>query len=236
MPGDPDRGVGDAGPPRSAHRVTDDDARPRPRAGRAAAGAAARRTASGSSGSRASSLRRDVRLVDPGGGQHQPVPGLDDAAGRPRRATTRTVSASMASCRAASRASGSAVSRTISRPSTFDTALEVTTRTSPSCSGGACSAMAAARSSPGRSSPMPVTGRISIRCAAWSAGVTASPVGQLQRGAHHGRGGVVVGHHQRDRTTSTPGTSAAVGVVDEPAVEQAAVGRGRRSGGRRPRR
>ena len=68
--------------------------------------------------------------------------------------TTRTVSVSTTLCRAASRPAGSAGAGT-SRPSTLDTALEVTTTTSPSSIHGAAAAIARARSSPGRRSGSP---------------------------------------------------------------------------------
>ena len=58
---------------------------------------------------------------------------------------------------------GRPVGTGINRPSTLDTIFEVTTRMSPSASQGAHRASSAARSSPGRSSPMPSTGLISRR-------------------------------------------------------------------------
>src|SRR6266545_4256920 len=78
----------------------------------------------------------------------------------PRRATGRAVSFSSRASRAASR-SGPSVGTSTSRPSTLLTTLLVMTSTSPSASHGAAATMSAARSSPGRVSPIPVTARIS---------------------------------------------------------------------------
>ena len=83
---------------------------------------------------------------------------------RPLRASTRTASASMSLRRSASRSSGSVGAATM-RPSHLDSTLLVTTTTSSSRSHGAAAAIAAARSSPGRNSGSPATGRISTAAA-----------------------------------------------------------------------
>src|SRR3954471_7241669 len=75
----------------------------------------------------------------------------------PRRATTRTASSSTACSRTFSRSAPGGTGA--SRPSTFETTLDVTTTTSPSASQGAAAATAAARSSPGTNSGSPWTGR-----------------------------------------------------------------------------
>ncbi len=80
----------------------------------------------------------------------------------PRRATTRTVSASIA----ASRESASTM-----RPSALETIFEVTSRTSPSRRSGAAVVISFARSSPGLTSGIPSTARTSYA----GTGVTGRP-------------------------------------------------------------
>lgn len=70
----------------------------------------------------------------------------------PRRATTRTVSASIAASRESA--------RTI-RPSALETIFEVTSSTSPSRRAGPAAAISCARSSPGRTSGIPPSARTS---------------------------------------------------------------------------
>ena len=105
-----------------------------------------------SSGSSAAQPSLDVGQVDAGVGADEPVPGLADdqvAAAAQRCAPTRPRRAPCAP-------SGSSGSTATSLPSAFDTIFWVTTTTSPSASSAAAATMSAARSSPGRTSPMPV--------------------------------------------------------------------------------
>ena len=220
--GDTDRGVGDAGPPRPAHRVADDDRRPRRRAARAARRAGVRPTASGSTGSSAISLRATLDASTPAAARTRPcrVSTMRSvAAARPPRAPSRPRSRPAAP----PRASGSAVSSTTSRPSAFDTTLDVTTSTSPSrhvgrvrgdhrgqvvarthladADDGQDLDARRARGRPASSTPAPT--RRAPSPAVASSSVMSSGTGR----------------------TSTPGTSAVSAVVDEPTVEQAAVAR-----------
>ena len=162
--------------------------------------------ASGSTGSSASSLRATFEMSTPAAASTSPSR-FWTIRRSPRVATTRTDSSSTASRRACSRRSASAVGNVISLPSIFDTTLEVTTSTSPSCNWGAASATAATRSSPGRRSGIPVTGRISRRVAPWSAG-GKSDTSQLQGSVDHVGGRGVIRHQERDGADRQPGTSA----------------------------
>jgi hypothetical protein len=83
----------------------------------------------------------------------------------PRRATTRSVSASTSRRRNSSRSSGS-VGAATSLPSTFENTFDVITTTSPSASHGAAATSAVATSSPGRNSGSPGTGSTSMPPAA----------------------------------------------------------------------
>src|SRR6266550_2480799 len=171
---------------------------------------------SGSSGISAISSRATLDSSTPAAASTSPCRVCTMRSG-PRWATRRAVSALIASCRTMSRSTGSVEPSEMSRPSTLETAFDVTTRTSPSCS-EACLTIVSARSSPGRSSPMPCTGRISIRSAEWS-----SAIRELQSVADHLRGRVVVGHQQRHRPDGDAVDLGAIGAVHEPSVEQPAV-------------
>src|SRR4051794_30137367 len=131
----------------------------------------------------------------------------------PRRATTRTVSPSMARCRAASRSVPGGTGT--SRPSTLETTLEVTTTTSPSASHGAAAAIAAARSSPGANSGSPGTGWTEQPAGGSGTGGVQGGPGQRGRGL---RGG----HQQRDPADVDAGDVGRVVRRDQPGVEQAA--------------
>ena len=187
--------------------------------------------ASGSSGSSASSSRATFDASTPAAAITRPCR-VCTMRRSPRRATTRTVSASIAACRAASRRCGSAVPSCTSRSSALETILEVTTTTSPSCS-VVCAAIRAARSSPGRTSPMPVTGTISTRGTAWSSLTATRPRAPHRTIAAVASSSVI---SNGTASTRTPGTSRGVGVVRS-AMRRAGRRRcGRRSAAPRPRR
>ena len=112
---------------------------------------------SGSAGSSAISSRATLEASTPAPAMTTPCR-LATIRSSPRRATTRTVSSSIAFCRRASRAIGSSPPTATNRPSALETILDVTTTTSPSASHGIRAASSAPRSSPGRTSPIPVTG------------------------------------------------------------------------------
>ena len=162
--GDADRVVGDAGPPRPAHRVADDDADRDTELLVAARRAAAGPIGPGRRGSSASSLRATFDASTPAAASTSPCRVCtirSGPRGRPRAPSRRrSPPAGRPRARRGRRNRGGSAGPRSSR-STFD----VTTRTSPSSSGRVSATIAAARSSPGRSSPMPVTGRISIRAA-----------------------------------------------------------------------
>src|SRR4051812_455310 len=150
----------------------------------------------------------------------------------PRRATTRTVSASMARCRATSRSVPGGTGT--SRPSTLETTLEVTTTTSPSASQGAAAAIAAARSSPGANSGRPGTGWTEYPGAGPPAGARREPAsgggeggpssdtGGVQGGPGQRGRGLRGGHQQRDPADVDAGDVGRVVRRDQPGVEQAA--------------
>ena len=115
--------------------------------------------ASGSAGNNAISSRATFDASTPAPAITTPCR-LTTIRRSPRRATTRTVSSSMACWRTASRATGSSPPTATSRPSALETILDVTTTTSPSSSHVNSAASSAPRSSPGRTSPSPVTGMI----------------------------------------------------------------------------
>ena len=154
----------------------------------------------------------------------------------PRRATTRTVSASMACSRSA---------RT-TRPSALLTIFEVTTRMSPSAQVG----QRRRRSAAARSAPGSISGRPGHAGDRERRLIGSAPrPGRAPPGRSAAVGGQV-GHVERERPDRDPGQLRVVGrglvlVVDQPAVEQAgAVVRGdrrrrwsrrrSRSGTRRP--
>src|SRR4051794_1063515 len=138
------------------------------------------------------------------------------------RATTRTASRSTSFRRSASRASGSAGTLT-SLPSAFETILLVTTRTSPERSQGAAPTIAPVRSSPGRNSGSPVTGRISSLGEAWSWVLVNRGSSQFQGGTGHRRGRVHIGHQQGDVADGHARHVRRLAFGDQPAVEHAAV-------------
>ena len=165
----------------------------------------------------------DVGSVYAGGGLHQPS-AFSVISVRPLRASTRTASASISLRRSVSRAPRDRRARRTIRPSHLDTTLLVTTRTSPSRSQGAAAAIAAARSSPGRNSGSPVTGRIStaaaVPCSPSAVGHGCHPR-ELQSGAHHLGRRRRVGHQQRHRPHRDPVDFGVVTLVDQPAVQDA---------------
>src|SRR3954447_15964871 len=128
----------------------------------------------------------------------------------PRRATTRTVSSSMAR----------SLSLLTTPPSDLLTTLLVTTRTSPSPTNAATRS---ARPVPATTSPMPSGEKTSRRIPL----LTGSAPSEVEGGHDHLRSGVVVGHHQRHRATADPGgldpgDQCRVDRVDQPAVDHSA--------------
>src|SRR3954463_2413241 len=137
----------------------------------------------------------------------------------PRRATTRTASSSTACSRTFSRSAPGGTGT--SRPSTFETTLDVTTTTSPSASQDAASAIAAARSSPGANSGSPATGTTARPLGSSAIGADASGV---QGGPGQLRGGLGGAHEQRPLPDVDTGDVGHVVGRDQPGVEQPARG------------
>src|SRR4051812_24205098 len=175
-----------------------------------------RAEASASSGSSTSASPGTLEASMPAAATTQPCRVSTMRSG-PRRATTRTDSASIARWRAASRSSPG--STATSRPSTLEITLLVTTTTSPSASQGAAAAIAPARSSPGENSGSPGTG--------W----TERPAGGsgprgVPRGAGGGRGRLRVGAEQRPLAGPAARDLGVVLRGDQPRIEEPAVGTG----------
>ena len=206
----------------AAHRVGDDDRHVDPGEGRAAGTAARGPTRPGRRAAAAPCPCSVPLASTPAAASTRPCRVSTIRVG-PRRATTRTVSAVIASSR----------STRTARPSALDTTFDVTTTTSPSASAKSSAASAAvsnvARSSPAATSGTPSGAQTS------SEPLTATRAGRAPRlrapgpSAPWPRPTVDVGHQQRygaagDAGAPRPTRPASASVcVDQPAVEQAAV-------------